>query len=51
LAHFPPVNLQCPSMESCGIDVVQTAKNNGYTMIGKDNGKRVLYYYSLVLLE
>ncbi|MDR3290642.1 MAG: DUF2284 domain-containing protein [Methanobrevibacter sp.] len=38
-----------PSMEACGIDVVQTAKNNGYNMVDKKD--KTLYFFGLVLLK
>jgi predicted metal-binding protein len=41
-----------PSMESSGIDVVQTAKNNDYKMVDYDtNSERILYHFSLVLIR
>lgn len=41
-----------PSMESTGIDVGQTAKNNGYEMLEyNEDGEKVLYFFSLLLLR
>ncbi|MDR1721515.1 MAG: DUF2284 domain-containing protein [Methanobrevibacter sp.] len=41
-----------PSMESSGIDVVETAKNNGYEMVKyNEDGSRSLYHYSLLLVR
>ncbi|WP_211261744.1 DUF2284 domain-containing protein [Methanobrevibacter filiformis] len=40
-----------PSMEACGIDVIQTAKNNNYEMVKYEDDERTLYYYGVVLLK
>jgi len=41
-----------PSMEACGIDVQSTARNNGYNeMVRLENGKKVYYYYGLLLID
>ncbi|MDR2623812.1 MAG: DUF2284 domain-containing protein [Methanobrevibacter sp.] len=40
-----------PSMEACGIDVFSTAKNNEFEMVGEKDGKKIFYYFVLVLLR
>ncbi|MDR2830117.1 MAG: DUF2284 domain-containing protein [Methanobrevibacter sp.] len=41
-----------PSMESTGIDVTKTAKNNGYEMLEyNEDGEKILYFFSLILLK
>jgi predicted metal-binding protein len=39
------------SMEACGIDVVSTAKNNGFEMTSMENEERVLYEFAMVLIK
>jgi predicted metal-binding protein len=40
-----------PAMEACGIDVYQTARNNGYPIEVVKNERCPENYYSLLLLE
>ncbi|MDR2624293.1 MAG: DUF2284 domain-containing protein [Methanobrevibacter sp.] len=41
-----------PSIESCGIDVFNMVRNNGYNMVEYDeNGKRTLNFFSLILIQ
>jgi predicted metal-binding protein len=40
-----------PSMEACGIDVYQTARNNGFPIDTVPNPKSPQNYYGLLLLE
>ena len=40
-----------PSMESCGIDVYQTARSNGFPIKVVRDGKSEQHYYGLLLIE
>ena len=40
-----------PSMESCGIDVFATVRNNGFTIDTLDSARCKADYFSLVLIK
>jgi predicted metal-binding protein len=40
-----------PSMEACGIDVYQTARNNGFTLEVVRSGDSLCSFMSLILIE
>jgi len=40
-----------PSMESCGIDVFQTARNNGFPIVALREKEEVQNYYCLMMVD